>query len=292
MVDLADRQHGVVTRPQLLELGFSRREVQGRVEAGWLRPVHRGVYAVGRARLARHGLWMAAVLACGDDALLSHRSAAELWRLVDPIAGPVHVSVGRGGRRERRGIIAHRTNRLVADRRRHEGIPATSVEHTLLDLAATGSPSGLKRAFDRATHRELLDPTIFTALLDRSGGRRGSGRLRELLAAHHPLPDTRSELERRFLRLVRDAEIAAPAVDVPLLGYEVDCLWPRQRLVVELDSFEHHRDRATFEADRERDVALGLAGYRVLRFTHRRIEAHPAAVIAALRRALALRSTA
>lgn len=287
IVDLAELQHGVVAREQLHELGLSRRKVQGRLEAGWLRPVHRGVYAVGRNRLTRHGRWMAAVLACGDQALLSHRSAAELWRLVDPIDGPVHISVGRNGRGCRRGIRIHRTHSLTAEaRRERERIPVTSVERTLLDLAATGSEGQLRLALESAVHRGRIDVGTLAALLDRARGRRGTGRLRALLATHRPLPETRSPLERRFLRLLREGGIPAPAVDVPLLSYEVDCLWHQHRLVVEIDGYEHHRDRTTFERDRERDVALSLGGYRVLRFTHRRIEERPASVIAAMRRAL------
>jgi len=162
----------------------------------------------------------------------------------------------------------------------------TSVERTLIDIAASGTAGQLRRALEEAAHRELFDAFALGAKIARAPGRRGMAELRARIGAYRPLPQTDSKLERRFLRLLDRAGIPMPGVNVPLLDYEVDCLWERERLVVELDSFEHHRDRATFESDRSRDVVLGLAGYRVLRFTHRRIVEQPAVVIEAMRSGL------
>lgn len=284
---LAARQHGVVTRRQLLGLGVSRHGVQRRLETGLLHCLHAGVYAVGHRRVTQHGRWLAAVLACGDGALLSHRSAAELWGLTDRIPGPVHVSVTRGRAGRRPGIVVHRPRELAPrDRARHWSIPLTSPSRTLLDIAAKLGPSALRDAADEARRRRLLEPDRVLRLCEQSRGRKGTAQLHSLVARYRPLPETRSWPETRFLRLLDDAGIARPAVNVPLLGFEVDCLWPKQRLVVELDSYGFHGDPESFESDRRRDVALQLAGYQVLRFTRDQVVGQPGWVVAQVRAAL------
>jgi very-short-patch-repair endonuclease len=142
---------------------------------------------------------------------------------------------------------------------------------------------------EAADRLELLEPSALARRCERSRGRKGTGRLLSLLVQYRPLPETRSELERRFLRLCDDAELPRPAVNVSVEGFEVDFVWFAERLVVELDGYEYHRDRASFDRDRRRDAALQLAGFRVLRFTHRRLVDEPDSVVAELRQLLALR---
>lgn len=288
VVELARRQHGVVARRQLLAAGVSNSAVGRLLASGWLTRVHAGVYAVAGRPLAMHGRWMAAVLAGGRNALLSHTSAGAMWGIVEPIAGPVHVTV-RGGRRRRRGIMFHRACVLDGARTTRDRIPLTAPSRTLIDLATALSPGRLAHAIERADHHQLLDIPELTRLCEASSGRKGTGRLSSLLAHHRPLPETRSELERRFLRLCRGAGLPQPAVNVPVGGIEVDFLWPGARVVVELDGYAFHSDRAAFERDRERDARLQLAGYRVLRVTHRRLVEEPDAVITEVAALLRLR---
>jgi very-short-patch-repair endonuclease len=267
---LARRQHGVVARRQLLEAGLGANSIDRALASGWLRLLHRGVYGSGGQPSGTLTRWMAAVLAGGAEAVLSHRSAGELWGLLEPIEGPVHVTV-RHSRRAAIGILFHRSRDLGQRTERH-GIPCTTVARTLLDLAGFVSRAQLSHVFDEARRRGLLRRTELVSLCRRSSGRRGLGSLRALLD-ERPLPvgETRSQLERRFLRFCRERGLPIPAVNAPLAGYEVDCLWPERGVVVELDSWTHHGTREAFESDRKRDASIQMAGYRILRVTHRRI---------------------
>lgn len=272
MTALTRRQHGVVARRQLIEAGVTSSAIARMLSSGWLLRVHAGVYAVAGARPTLRGRWMAAVLTSGRRALVSHRSGAELWRLIEPIPGPVHVTTTSGGR-SRPGIVFHRSDDVGAHRAVRERIPVTTAERTLLDLAGRLGPATLRRAFEEADRRELLETARLQRVCEQGRGRRGSAALRALVDAHRPLPAIDSVLERRFLRLCEDAGLPRPAIRVPIAGLEeVDCLWPRARLVVELDSYAFHRGRASFERDRARDAALQLAGYRVVRITDRMLE--------------------
>ena len=281
VVELARRQHAVVSRRQLLSAGVGSSTIGRMLASGWLTRVHAGVYALAGRPLAMQGRWMAAVLAGGRNALLSHTSAGALWGIVEPIAGPAHVTVP-GGRRRRPGIAFHRACVLDRARTTRDRIPVTAPSRTLLDLAATLSTRALARAIEAADRHQLLDIPELTGLCEASSGRKGTGRLSSLLAHHRPVPATRSELERRFLRLCRDAGLPRPAVNVPVEGVEVDFLWPDARLVVELDGYAFHRDRESFEHDRRRDATLQAAGYHVLRVTYRRLVEEPAAVVGEL----------
>jgi very-short-patch-repair endonuclease len=246
------------------------------------------VYAVGHARLTVRGRWMAAVLACGDDALLSHRSAAALWGMAQAHARQIDVtSVGRS-RAGPRGITLHRSRSVHDDDRTvSEGIRVTSIARTLLDLAEVVSPRKLERAIEEGERLRLLDLRALTRLCARSRGRHGVAPLRALLEKLEPPPETRSELERLFIQLCRDSGLPRPAVNVSLAGYEVDAHWPGSRLVVELDGYAFHRTRAAFERDRARDARLQLAGYQVLRVTSRRLLGEPRELAAAIRSMLA-----
>jgi Transcriptional regulator, AbiEi antitoxin/Protein of unknown function (DUF559) len=290
ILQLAVRQHGIVSRRQLLDRGFTRDRIQHRVDKGWLVAIHPGVYVVGSRRITHRSRWLAAVLAVGDGAVLSHVSAAALWRLMKALLGPVHVSVANRNSWQPEGIRVHRPRHLEpADRTRRYGIPVTSPSRTLLDLAAVVSPTQLRRAFEEAERLELLDRDELGRLCDRMRGRRGVARLRGLLGEGPlPLSEVRSRLEARFLAFCRARGLPIPATNVPLGEFEVDCLWPEQRVVAELDSWGHHGDRSAFERDRARDAAIQRMGHRIIRITHRRVTRNPDGLDRDLRELLAL----
>jgi very-short-patch-repair endonuclease len=197
----------------------------------------------------------------------------------------VQVTV-RHGRRTRAGIVFHRT-RDFEPPAVHHGIPVTVPSRTRLALAATSSTRALERTLERADRHGLLDLAELSRLCE-TRGRSGTVQLSSLLAHHRSIPQTRSELERRFLRLCRGAGLPPPAVNVLIEGMEVDFVWPSRRLVVELDGYSFHRDRASFERDRRRDAKLQLAGYRVVRITYRHLCGRPETVVAELRELLGL----
>jgi very-short-patch-repair endonuclease len=283
---IATEQHGVISRCQLTGLGVGAGSIQRRLEAGRLHRIHQGVYAVGHSDLTGRGRWMAAVLACGEGALLSHRSAAALWELLPTTAAGIDVTGARTIHRQRR-ICVHRPRRFdSSDRTIRDGIPVTTVARTLLDLAEAVSRPPLERAFEAAERLALLDLRAVEGVLDRARGRRGRKHLASIAMRYREQPVTRSQLERRFLDLCRDASFPLPAVNASVAGFEVDVLWPAQRLIVELDGYEFHRTRLAFERDRLRDAELQLAGYRIVRVTHRRLIDEPRAVATSIRRLL------
>jgi hypothetical protein len=272
---LAARQHGVVARWQLRLLGFGRSAIQVRVDGGRLHRLFRGVYAVGHGRVTRDGRRMAAVLACGPDAVLSHRSAVALWGLRPPADGRIDVSAPGRSRCGQNGIRLHSVRTLEqADRAELDGIPVTSVHRTLLDYAEVGRRQQLRLAIEAADRKELFDLEQLTDLSARSQGRRGLKPLKAVLAEMEgPTPWSRSELERRALAFLREAGVPEPQVNVLLAGELVDFYWPgNPPLVVELDGWEFHKTRAQFEKDRRRDATVQVIGCRVLRITQRRIE--------------------
>ena len=284
---VAARQHGVVSRGQLLSLGLARGAIQRRLEAGRLHLVHPRVYAVGHTAVAGRGLWMAALLACGPGALLSHLSAAALWGLLQTTGQLIDVSVPDRRDRSLRGIRLHRPRSLPgSDATTHEGIPTTTVARTLLDLAGVVDERRLTRAWENAERLRLLDVKAVQRLLGEHPNRRGTKALRALVRAHHEPQHTRSELESLFLDLCRQHGLEPPAVNTLVEGFEVDTLWRAHKLIVELDGYDFHRTRQAFERDRQRDAALQLAGYRVVRFTHRRVMDHPGAVAQTIRHLL------
>jgi Protein of unknown function (DUF559) len=196
--------------------------------------------------------------------------------------GPIEVTVpGASGRGRRGSIVVHTSACLrVADRAARAGIPVTSIPRTLLDLATTLSSTQLSKAFEEADRSGLLERTAVLQVLGGSAGHHGAGRLATLAPEWlAPSEGARTELERRFLRLCVQAGLPEPAMNVTLCGFEVDALWPRARLVVELDSYGFHTHRQAFERDRARDAALQLAGYRVIRVTWRRIDRAPRALV-------------
>ncbi|HWF71765.1 MAG TPA: type IV toxin-antitoxin system AbiEi family antitoxin domain-containing protein [Solirubrobacteraceae bacterium] len=270
MAALADRHHGVVARRQLLKLGYTPREIDRRLEAGRLHAVHRGVYAVGRRKLTIRGRWMAAVLACGPGAVLSHRDAAALHNLRRSASrADIHVTAPGGHRHRRRGVHVHNARRLdPADRTVVDGIPATSVHRTLLDYAETARRQELRWAFEAYDRLDLLDLRELDAVMARNPGRRGAKPLSSVISEYRgPAPDTRSGNERRFLALVREAGLPEPSVNVSVAGIVVDFFWPHQRLVVEVDGYLYHHTPKDRAEDRRKERTLRAAGIDVRRVT-------------------------
>ncbi len=284
IAELASRQHGVVAYWQLLRLGFGRRSIQHRVEAGRLHRVEFGVYAVGHKVLTWHGRCLAAVLSYGPGAVLSHRPAIGMWEL-RPSASPViHVTVARRGCRARNGIRLHGVRHLhPGDVKVLNAIPITSVARTLLDFAESGRKWELERALEEAERRGLFDLNEIDEVIERNPGRPGVKPLRAVLAEFTEAPPIRSDFERDFLHFCKELGLTLPSMNVVVAGYEVDCFWPAERLVVELDSRTHHERRAAFESDRIRDTDLHLANYPPVRITRRRFYKQRDAVAADLR---------
>jgi very-short-patch-repair endonuclease len=287
---LATMQYGVVSRPQLLSAGIGAGAIETRLKRHQLHRLHRGVYAVGHTALVPHAREMAAVLACGPGAALSHRSAASMWELLGAYNGLIDVTVGRSNRR-RPGLRVHRSRSLAPeDLQQLHGIPVTSPARTLLDLAEGAPHRDLERAVDEATARRLTTHAALVAAVERFHGRRGTRRLRELLTRAEGPAFTRSEGEERFLALIREASLPAPEVNVRVNGHLVDFVWRASGLVVEVDGYRFHSSRVAFERDRRRDAELNAAGFRVIRITWRQLVEEPTAVVARLAQALARRS--
>lgn len=286
---LAGRQHGVVTRAQLLALGLSHSAIGRMSGARRLHPVHRGVYAVGNPALCPHGRCFAAVAACGREALLSHDSAAWLWGLDGTCPSKSHVTVPVHGHR-RRDIILHRAPTVAEEGRGDvEGIPVTPVHRVLLDLAATKSIRSVERRIDRAERLGLLDLIEIDAMLARRRGDRGTSALGAALDLYRDEFFNRARSERLFLRLVEKAGLPRPAFNLFVAGLEIDVYWELERFAVEIDGWEAHRTRKAFETDRVRQEQLKLAGIDSILITARRIERDPAEVGDHLRRLLAQR---
>jgi Transcriptional regulator, AbiEi antitoxin/Protein of unknown function (DUF559) len=287
--EIASRQHGVVTLRQLEEAGLGRYGVAKRAERGRLHRIHRGVYAVGHRGLSLHGRFMAAVLACGHGAVVSHTSAAVLWELLRPIDGPIHISVpSTSGRARRPGIHLHRSpslhpppepspsrsysqqeggrrGRLLVTHRHN--IPVTSVARTLEDLQRTTllAPHLVRRATRQA---EIKGYRLEHLVTDR----------------------TRSDLETLFLAIVHRYDLPLPEINVKLGRWTVDFLWRSQRVVVETDFWGYHRGSVAFEDDHARDLDLRAAGYTVLRYDDTQLENEPDRVAADVAAALSLSS--
>jgi very-short-patch-repair endonuclease len=285
LADLAGQQYGVVGRWQLVELGFGDEAIKLRLRAGRLHPLHRDAYAVGHRVINKRGRWLAAVLAMGPGAMLSHGSAAALWGLTKD-QRKVHVTAP-GGRQERpgrSGIQVHRCKFLREERTLRAGIPVSTVARTLFDVAERSRPYELKNAWDEADRLHLLRVPEVAAVYERGRGRRARTKIRPLLLAEQRyVEDSASPLEDRFAEFVVAQRLPPPQVNV-LVGKDVvDALWPAARLIVELDSWEFHAHRAAFEKDRDRDTEHLLAGYRTIRVTHRKLSEEPERLAAQIR---------
>ncbi len=290
VVALAEVQHGTVGREQLVALGITPSSIDNRVADGRLHVRHRGVYAVGHRILTREGEFMAAVLARGRGAVLSHRSAAQLHGFRWTDAQVVDVSVAGRGTQRHAGIKAHRPRRLMDDETTvHLGIPVTTVARTLLDLGDLLDERQLARACDEAERQRAVDWAEVIGLVGRHPGKLGAKRLRRLLERHGVGEDrTRSDLERRFRAFCQAHRLRPPEVNAVVAGYEVDTCWPDARVIVELDGFAYHRTSLAFERDRRRDAALMALRWVVIRVTWARIE-HDGPVLVSELRALGVR---
>ena len=283
---VAATQHGVVTLRQLWAAGLGNNAIYHRVRCGRLHRLYRGVYAVGHRHLTREGRRLAAVVALGDGAALSHVSAAALWGLRTSDATRIHVTVpSPGGRGRRAQITVHRSRSLRSrDVTTVDAIPVTSVARTLLDLAGMLAPGPLERAVERSLQLRLFDLRAIRALIDADPTRSGAGALGRIIAGVHDEPAlTRSELEARMRDLCDAHGIPRPEVNTLVDGDEVDFLWRGQRLIVETDGHATHGTRAAFESDRARDARHTTLGYRVVRVTYRRLVHEPGLVAATLK---------
>jgi very-short-patch-repair endonuclease len=269
---LARRQHGVITRRQLLRLAYSRHAIDHRIETGRLHRVWRGVYAVGRPELTREGHLMAAVLACGDGAFLSHHAAADLWEIRPRRRAPLDVSVERATRVRRPGLRAHR--RPAAHITVHRRIPVTTPIQTLIDLALDLDPEQLERAVNEAVNRDLTDPEELRRTLDAMPRQPGIRPLARLLDKH-TFVLTDSILEQRMVRIARKAGLPKPKTQAHVNGFRVDFYWSDNGIVVEADSLRFHRTPAQQASDRLRDQTHTAAGLVPLRMTHWQIAREP-----------------
>ena len=285
---LAERQHGVVAHRQLVEIGLGARLVFRRQEAGLLIPLHKGVYALAHMRITREGRWMAAVLACGPGAVLSHFHAGRLWGICGSY-GWIEVLRQSGGFKPEghRGVRLHQTRRLHSyEVTVEKGIPVAVIERVLLDVAARTDRKRLERTFVQAYKSGHLSWPRLGRIITRRRGCKGVGRLRQIALEVEPEAlETKSVSEIDFLVLSREAGLSTPVVNVLVEGHLVDFLWPAQKVIVETDSWSHHGDRLTFEKDRQRDVDLMAAGYEVHRTTYKMLELNPKPFLDKVRRA-------
>ena len=273
--DLVERQHGVVARRQLLSLGYSARGIRHRVESGRLHVVHRGVYSVGRPSVGPNGRWMAAVLACGPKAVLSHSSAAALWQIGVEERGLIEVSVTSPYQRRRPGLRIYRRPSLwPEDHATRHGIAITTPVQTLIDLSLRLDRRGVERMVNEADKYDLVHPPELREALDERAGEPGVALLRQILD-RRTFRLTKEELERRFLPLAHKAGLPVPLTGQIVNEFEVDFYWPDLRLVVETDGLRYHRTPAEQARDRLRDQAHTAAGLTQLRFTHEQVRYEP-----------------
>ncbi len=268
---------------QLEHLGLTHWTVGREVTAGRLHRVHRGVYAVGHEQLTWHGHCLAAVLA-NSPAVASHFSAGWLWGLLrNRPSGRFHVTTPNR-RHQKAEFVMHHAELTDEDRDLVDGIPVTSLARAQLDLAAGQSRERVEARLKRSEEAQTLDVRALEAVLDRCGNHLGRGTLRAALDIYQPDPTvTRSSIERSFRALAKRAGLPPPSMNYVVEGYEIDAYWPAERFAVELDLFETHGTRASFESDRVRQEELMLAGIEMIRVTGPRLKREPAVVIERVR---------
>ena len=277
---LAGSQKGLVTRKQALECGISLDEIRGRLREGSLLREYPGVYRVGHRAPSVETTYLAAVLACGDGALLRGRAAAHLLSLIKGSAPPADVLT----RNERliEGLSTRRGRALdPRDATTFHGIPVTTVPRTLVDLAEVVSVAALARACHEAGVLYRTTPAQVEEILDRRRTSPGAGNLRRILRGEERV--TLSGLERRFLAVLREARLPLPETNRPAGGRRVDCRWPEHRLTVELDSYRYHASRRAWEQDRRREREAYARGDDFRRFTHADVFEERGAMMAELR---------
>jgi hypothetical protein len=280
---MARRQHAVLTRKDLLGLGFHSRSIEHRLASGRLHPVYRGVYAVGRPNLTREGGWMAAVRACGPDAALSHRSAAALWGFAAEHRDFIDISVRRSSKPRLPGLRCHRRPSLASSEiTTRLNIPLTRPVRTFLDLATVAGPKTLERAINEADKRDVIDPDALRRALDDHAGEQGVRPLRRILDKHtFRLSD--DELERLFRPIATAAGLPTPLTKQIVNRFEVDFFWPHLGLVVETDGWRYHRTPSAQTRDALRFQTHTAAGLTPLRFSHWQVKHEPGHVERILR---------
>lgn len=294
---IAARQHGLIGGRQLATLGLDKGAVAHRVRAGRLHRIRAGVFAVGHTAITEEATLLAAVIACGSAAVLSHDHAADHRRLLPPWMEPdvtaIHVTVPpHCGRGRRPGIAVHRSLLAPADRHENRAIPVTSPGRTILDLSAALDLRALERLIDQALTDRRASLADLRAILGRRERRAGSAKLRQLIASSERFDSvTRSELEERLLGLIRESGLPRPSVNVRVAGLLVDASWAAERVVVEVDGYRWHRTRSRQESDRSRELRLRRAAWLVLRYSARQLFDEPLQVVADLSGTLASRRT-
>jgi very-short-patch-repair endonuclease len=281
---IAARQDNVIAREQLIAAGLGRGAIDHRVRVHWMQRIHQGVYLIGAAPPTAVARARAARMACGVSAVVSHRSAACLYRLLPELGEEVEVTVvGRNAHRQE-GIRIHRAADMAAeDVVTVRGMPVTSIARTICDLAATESRDDVMHAFQEGLYRRAVTPRSLAAVLAREPKRKGAPVIQALIRDPRL---TRSERERLLVKLIDQAQLPRPLTNVRTQGIPVDVLWPAEKLIVEFDGWGAHGHRLAFEKDRKRDQILVAAGYRVIRVTDRQLLDEPLAVIARIAQAL------
>lgn len=280
--DLARNQHGIISSDQLRSIGYTPQAIHHRIRTGRLYPLHRGVYSVGRPQVTDHGRWMAAVVACRCEAVLSHSSAAALWRMGAEKRGLVELSLPSLSFRRRPGLLIHRRPSLrTTDTTTEYGIRVTTPIQTLIDLTPRLDRPGIERAINEADKYNLVTPPALRRALDERVGEPGVAALRQILD-RRTFRLTKEELERRFLPLAGKAGLPVPLTGQFVNGFEVDFYWPDLGLVVETDGLRYHRTPAEQARDRLRDQTHTAAGLTQLRFTHEQVRYEPEHVLSIL----------
>ena len=287
VAEIAGGQHNLITHDQLFALGVGRNAIGHRLATHRWQRLHNGVYLIGTAPATLAARATAALLTCGEGAVLSHRTAARLWELIS--AGEeVHVTVSGRNPGVRRGLHIHRVRRLPEEEVTiKNGIALTTPARTICDLAATEPLGDIESALAEARIHRLATDRQINAVIQRAPTRPGAPIIRSLLEAEDDSGYTRSKAERLLRDLIRTANLDRPLFNEPLLGYVVDALWPKERVIVEVDGYAYHTHRAAFERDRRRDQQLIAAGYRIIRVTWRQLRDRPIETITAIVKALA-----
>lgn len=281
---IAGRQDNVIGREQLLSAGLGRGAIAHRVRTGRWQRLHNNVYLLGPAPPSLVASARAAALACGAGAVVSHRSAAEMFGLLPEIGGEVHVTVAGRNVAPREGVRRHRIAAFApGEVTNMRDIPLTTVARRICDLAATEAAKDVEHAFQEALYRRIVSERQMATVLKREPNRRGAAVIRALLDDPGM---TRSEKERALRRLIAEAQLPKPLTNVRLHGYLVDAYWPEHGLVLEFDGWQGHGHRSAFETDRKRDQVLLANGLRVIRVTDRQLKYEPVAVAARIAMAL------
>jgi very-short-patch-repair endonuclease len=276
---IARRQHGLVTRKQLLAAGISKEEIRRRIQKGALLVVHRGVYRVGHRAPSIEARYLAAVLACGDGAVLSGQAAGYLWGLIKGTAPPPEVTAPR--RRNVRGVRTRQARHGEINGTKWRGVPITTVPRTLVDLSSLLQLEDLARACHEAGVLHRTTPRQVEKVLTERPNTPGAKQLRKVM--HGDVHVTLSRLERKFVQRLKENALDLPITNKSADGRRVDCRWPEHKLTVELDSYRFHNSRRAWEQDRRREREAYARGDEFRRYTHHDVFEDPHQMLAELR---------